>query len=126
MTTLQEILAADLADEILADVAGGASQAVTYTPAGGAGVSIRAIAGPIEDGRVEVSDSEFREQTREIAVVPMDIGIASPAVGDTVTIGSDRWAVERIIEKSGAIARLDTRLLRRRRLAGDRTRLETP
>lgn len=80
---------------------------VTYTPKGGQGQSITAIAGPI--GAIENEDGgdEVLLKFRTITVALADI--AAPAVGDIVTVGGVGWEVVKPPDILSGIAELQCR-----------------
>ena len=89
-------------DQVQADLAtilvtGEFATAVTYTPKGGSGQSINALVFGVD--RDEADDEHGTDQInrRRVAIMTDAVnGIASPAVGDEVTISGVSWRVESI------------------------------
>ena len=107
MTAFSVTHAADIAT-LFGDVAGPAVQ-IDYTPAGGQVSSIMAILRPSEGGLEQEGDREHEVRVCEIIIrTDATAGIASPAVGDAVTINSENWSVAEItgMDHAGCIARL--------------------
>ena len=88
--------------------------AITYTPAGGAGAAITGILGFEEDREDETLDGRRLRRLRDVTVNtdPADPdygGVASPALNATVTVGGVQYAVESIVSLSANLVRLALR-----------------
>jgi hypothetical protein len=77
-------------------------QALTYTPAGGAGVSILGI--PDDIGIQEVGDREGRDLTERVTVriaQTAALGVVAPARGDAATFRARDWSVRDLRDEDG-------------------------
>jgi len=116
---------ADLA--VLTATTGEFSAAVTYTPASGDPVSIRAIVPPKNVARDDLAQSEHIAERNTIAIrTDATAGVAAPAVGDSVTIASEEWAVDEVELVGAGAAVLHVTKLQRTRIAGPDSRMARP
>ena len=96
MTTDLETMIANAGLPALMTAAG---QTVTYE-----GESITAVVGPADSRRDYEDDDKYAVERREIIVAASDV--ASPAVGDPVSIGTKEYKVAEVLGSDGAGSRL--------------------
>jgi len=79
--------------------------AATYTPVTGAAVSLTGISGPVTRERVHSLDGTREVQVRQFTITTDPTsqygGVASPTIHATVTIGSEIWDVDEVLDGPG-------------------------
>lgn len=85
-------------------------RSVVYTPAGGAGASITAIVANRRGEELTEEDGRTAIEEVEITIAnDASEGVASPQIGDGITIGTEDFAVVTVLERGGAVHRVAAR-----------------
>ena len=120
MSDLDTLLATDI-DLAFSD--GG--DAASYTSAaGGAATDVTVLLGPVASRRVLRGGEEADVLAMNISVRISEV--ASPAVGDTFTVGDDSWGVDAILATSAVFSSLACLQIERRSLGDKNRHAEVP